>query len=62
MIIRIPVTVVHSFKACRSELAHIINTVIQPYDHKEHYEFSIGPFDSDIPYDSSLKHGQTNLM
>ena len=57
MIIRIPVMVLHSFKVCRSELAYIINTVIQPYDHKEHYEFSIGPFDSDTPYDSPLKHG-----
>jgi hypothetical protein len=57
MITRIPVMVLHSFKACHSGLAHIINTVIQPYDHKEHYEFSIGPFDSDIPYASPLKHG-----
>ncbi len=57
MIIRIPVMALHSSKACRSELAHIINTAIQPYDHKEHYKFSIGAFGSDIPYDSSLNHG-----
>jgi hypothetical protein len=57
MIIRIPIMVLHSFKACRSELVHMINTAIQPYDHKDRYEFIIGPFDSDIPYNSPLKHG-----
>jgi len=57
MIIRTPIMVFHSFKACRSELAYMINTVIRPYDNKEPYELSIGPSDSAIPYASSLKHG-----
>ena len=57
MITRIPVMVLHSFKAYSSKLAYMINTLIQLYDHKEHYEFSFGPFGSDIPYDWTLKQG-----
>jgi hypothetical protein len=39
---------------CLESLKKITHT---NYDHKEHYELSIGLFDGDILYDSSFKHG-----
>ena len=57
MLIHIPAMVLHGFKACGTEPAYMVNTVTQPYNHKEPDEFRIDPFDNDIPYDWSLKQG-----
>ena len=56
-LISIPAQVLHGFKAYGLEPAYIVNTVTEPYNHKEPDEFRIDPFDNDIPYDWSLKHG-----
>ena len=55
MLVHIPAMVLHGFKAYGSEPAYIVNTVTQPYNHKEPDEFRIDPFDNDIPYDWELK-------
>ena len=57
MLISIPRLVLHGFKAYGSEPAYIVNTVSEPYNHKEPDEFRIDPFNNDIPYDWSLKQG-----
>lgn len=57
MVITIPTLVIHGLKAYGSEPAYLVNTVTEPYNHKEPDEFRIEPFSKDIPYDWSLKHG-----
>jgi len=57
MLIHIPEMVLHGFKAYGSEPAYVVNTVTQPYNHKQPDEFRIDPFDNDIPYDWELKQG-----
>jgi len=57
MLIHIPAMVLHGFKAYGSEPAYVVNTVTQPYNHKEPDEFRIDPLDNDIPYDWALKQG-----
>ena len=57
VLIHIPEKVLHGFKAYGTEAAFIVNTVTQPYNHKEPDEFRIDPFENDIPYDWALKQG-----
>ena len=57
MLIHIPKMVLHGFKAYGSELAYVVNTVTQPYNHQQPDELRIDPFDNDIPYDWALKQG-----
>ncbi len=57
MLISIPRLVLHGFKAYGSEPAYVVNTVSEPYNHKEPDEFRIDPFDNDIPYDWAPKQG-----
>lgn len=57
VLIHIPEKVLHGFKAYGTEPAFIVNTVTQPYNHKEPDEFRIDPFENDIPYDWALKQG-----
>jgi len=57
MLIHIPEMVLHGFKAYGSEPAYVVNTVTQPYNHKQPDEFRIDPFNNDIPYDWALKQG-----
>ena len=57
VLIHIPRLVLHGFKAYGMEPAYVVNTVTEPYDHKEPDEFRIDPFDNDIPYDWTLKQG-----
>jgi dTDP-4-dehydrorhamnose 3,5-epimerase len=57
LLIHIPRLVIHGFKAYGSEPAYVVNTVSEPYNHKEPDEFRIDPFDNDIPYDWALKQG-----
>jgi dTDP-4-dehydrorhamnose 3,5-epimerase len=57
LLIHIPRLVLHGFKAYGSKPAYVVNTVTEPYDHKEPDEFRVDPFDNDIPYDWALKQG-----
>jgi dTDP-4-dehydrorhamnose 3,5-epimerase len=57
VLIHIPRLVIHGFKAYGSKPAYVVNTVTEPYDHKEPDEFRVDPFDNDIPYDWALKQG-----
>lgn len=57
LLIHIPALVRHGFKAYGSEPAYVVNTVTQPYNHKEPDEFRVDPFDNDIPYEWALKQG-----
>ena len=55
LLICIPPMVIHGFKAYGSEPAYLVNTVTEPYNHKQPDEFRIHPFDNDVPYDWALK-------
>ena len=57
LLVHIPALVLHGFKAYGPEPAYLVNTVTQPYNHKEPDEFRIDPFDNDIPYVWALKQG-----
>jgi dTDP-4-dehydrorhamnose 3,5-epimerase len=57
LLVVIPPLVIHGLKAYGSEPAYLVNTVTEPYDRQNPDEFRIDPFDNDIPYDWSLKHG-----
>lgn len=57
VLVHIPALVLHGFKAYGSGPAYVVNTVTQPYNHKQPDEFRIDPFDNDIPYDWTLKQG-----
>ncbi len=57
LLITIPPLVIHGQKAYGTEPAYLINCPSEPYDHENPDEFRLDPFDKDIPYDWSLKHG-----
>ncbi len=57
MLLYIPALVLHGFKAYGFEPAYVVNTITQPYNHKELDEFRIDPFGNDIPYDWALQQG-----
>jgi len=57
MLIHIPALVLHGFKAYGLEPAYVVNTVTEPYNHRQPDEFRIDPFDNDIPYHWALKQG-----
>lgn len=55
VLVKIPAHVLNGFKGIGVEPAIIANCATMPHDPDEIYR--IDPFDNDIPYDWSLKHG-----
>ena len=57
ILVKIPPLVYHGFTAVGNEMAMIINFPTELYNYEQPNEFRINPFDKNIPYDWSLKHG-----
>lgn len=57
IVVTIPPLVYHGFKCVSDIEAVVINTVSEPYDHKNPDEFRVDPHQNDIPYDWSRKDG-----
>ncbi|MEE8104358.1 MAG: dTDP-4-dehydrorhamnose 3,5-epimerase family protein [Planctomycetota bacterium] len=57
MLVKIPNLVLHGFKSIGEVEALIINTVTEPYDHKNPDEQRRPAHDPDIPYDWDRKDG-----
>lgn len=57
ILVKIPKGVYHGFKGIGTEEAIVINTVTEPYNHKESDEYRVDPHDNDIPYDWARKDG-----
>jgi len=57
VLVHIPALILHGFKAYGSASAYVVNTVTQPYNHKQPDEFRIDHFDNDIPYDWTREQG-----
>ena len=53
MVVQIPPLVFHGFKSMRGKEAIVINTVTEPYNHKDPDEYRVDAFDNDIPFDWS---------
>ena len=54
-LVQIPPGVTNGYKAYGSKMAMLANCATMPHDKKE--LIYIDPFENDIPYDWSLKHG-----
>ena len=51
MLVRIPPLVYHGFKCIGDTEAIVVNTVTEPYNHKNPDEYRVDAYDNDIPYD-----------
>lgn len=51
ILVQIPTGVYHGFKCISKEEAVVINTVTEPYDHKNPDEYRLDAYDNDIDYD-----------
>jgi dTDP-4-dehydrorhamnose 3,5-epimerase len=51
VVVQIPPEVYHGFKCIGKDEAIVINTVTEPYNHKNPDEYRIDPYDNDIDYD-----------
>lgn len=50
-VVQIPPGVYHGFKCISAEEAFVINTVTEPYNHKDPDEHRVDEYDNDISYD-----------
>jgi len=57
ILLKIPSSVFHGFKAIGTTEAIIVNIPTEPYNRSEPDEFRIDPFDNDIPYNWDVKEG-----
>lgn len=51
LLVQIPPEVYHGFKCIGEEEAIVINTVTEPYNHKNPDEYRVDAYDNDIDYD-----------
>lgn len=51
LVVQIPAGVYHGFKCIGKEEAIVINTVTEPYHHKNPDEYRVDAYDNDIDYD-----------
>lgn len=51
LVVQIPAGVYHGFKCIGEEEAIVINTVTEPYNHKNPDEYRVDAYDNDIDYD-----------
>lgn len=51
MLVQIPPLVYHGFKCIGDKEAIVVNTVTEPYNHKDPDEHRVDPYDNDIPFD-----------
>jgi len=51
MLVSIPPLVYHGFKCVSDKEALVINTVTEPYNHKNPDEYRVDAYGNDIPYD-----------
>ncbi len=51
ILVQIPPLVYHGFKCVGDTEAIVINTVTEPYNHKNPDEYRVDAYDNDIPYD-----------
>ena len=51
ILVQIPSLAYHGFKCMGSSEAIVINTVTEPYNHKDPDEYRVDPYDKNIPYD-----------
>ncbi len=51
ILVQIPPLVYHGFKCAGDTEAIVINTVTEPYNHKNPDEYRVDAYDNDIPYD-----------
>ena len=50
LLVQIPPLIYHGFKCVGNTEAIVINTVTEPYDHKNPDEYRVDAYDNDIPY------------
>lgn len=50
-LVQIPPLVYHGFKCAGDSEAIVVNTVTEPYNHKNPDEYRVDPYDNNIPYD-----------
>ena len=55
LVVMIPPYVYHGFKCISESEAIVINTITEPYNHKEPDEYKVDPHNNDIPYDWARK-------
>lgn len=57
ILVQIPPGVLHGMKGVGNAPAYLINTITEPYNHKNPDELRKSPDDPEIPYDWKLKEG-----
>lgn len=57
ILLKIPIGVLHGFKAVGTEEGMILNIPTKVYDYDDPDEYRLDPHDNDIPYDWGLKEG-----
>jgi len=51
ILVQIPPLVYHGFKCIGDSEAVVVNTVTEPYNHKNPDEHRVDPYDNDVPFD-----------